>query len=91
MHAALLHRCLKGATCGLLFYFQLTDPSTCYIWLLLIEIDIVKNISIDNKAVLSNELTGMGEVSDLPLLLLTASLQFSEREQDAKDAKDQTS
>lgn len=79
MHAALLHRCLKGATCGLLFCFHLTRPSSCYLWLLLIDIDIVKNISIDNKVVLSNELAGIGEVSDLPLQLQTASLQCSER------------
>lgn len=71
--AALLRRYLKGATCGLLFCFHLTGPSTCYLWLLLIEINAVKNINIDNKVVLSNEQTGMGEVSDLPV-------RFSERE-----------
>lgn len=44
MHAALLHRYLKGAACGLLLCFHLTDPSTCYLWLLLIEIDVVTTL-----------------------------------------------
>lgn len=42
MHATLLHSCLKGATCWLLFCFNLTGPSLWYLWPLLIEIDVVK-------------------------------------------------
>lgn len=92
MHAALLHTYLKGATCGLLFCFPLTGPSTCYLWLLLIEIDVVKNINIDNSALKRTDWNEWGfrhppPVADsLPPVFWEGAWVFS-----AQDAKDQTS